>query len=435
MVDSVSDGAVQKAAGDNWFTRKFSSFEWMLSWRYLRARRREGFISVIAMFSFLGIMLGVATLIVVMSVMNGFRKELISKILGVNGHVFVQPMGQPLADYEAIARRIEGLKGVTIAAPLVEGQVLAASQTASTGALVRGLSEANIKKFKAIAGNVREGTFDGFDEGQGIAIGKRMAGHLNVTIGDKVRLLSPKGPSTPFGVAPRQKAYEVSVIFEVGMSEFDAGFVFMPLNESQIYFDSEGQVSVIEVFVEKPDKVDELTAGIQQAAVQPVSLTDWRFRNNTFFGALEVERNMMFIILMMIVLVAAFNIISGLTMLVKDKTRGIAILRTMGATRGSILRIFVMTGAAIGVVGTLLGFLLGVLIADNVESIRQFFSWLFSRPLFPPELYFLNKLPAVIDAGEVGSIVLIALVMSLLATLYPAWKAAKLDPVEALRGE
>ena len=250
-----------------------------------------------------------------------------------------------------------------------------------------------------------------------------------------MRLLSPKGPSTPFGVAPRQKAYEVSVIFEVGMSEFDAGFVFMPLNESQIYFDSEGQVSVIEVFVEKPDKVDELTAGIQQAAVQPVSLTDWRFRNNTFFGALEVERNMMFIILMMIVLVAAFNIISGLTMLVKDKTRGIAILRTMGATRGSILRIFVMTGAAIGVLGTLLGFLLGVLIADNVESIRQFFSWLFSRPLFPPELYFLNKLPAVIDAGEVGSIVLIALVMSLLATLYPAWKAAKLDPVEALRGE
>jgi len=410
-------------------------FEWMLAWRYLRARRREGFISVIAGFSFLGIMLGVATLIVVMSVMGGFRKELISKILGVNGHVFVQPLGNPIADYEAVARRMEKIRGVTIAAPLVEGQVLAASQTASTGALVRGLSEENLRKFKAVAGNIREGSLDTFDSGEGIAIGKRMAGHLNVTIGDKVRLLSPKGPSTPFGMAPRQKAYEVAAIFEVGMSEFDAGFVFMPLGESQIYFDSENQINVIEVFVEDPDRIDELTGALQEAAAQPINLSDWRFRNNTFFGALEVERNMMFIILTMIVLVAAFNIISGLTMLVKDKTRGIAILRTMGATRASILRIFIMTGAAIGVVGTLLGFLLGLVIANNVESIRQFFSWLFSRPLFPPELYFLNKLPAVVDPGEVTAIVSMALALSLLATLYPAWKAAALDPVEALRGE
>lgn len=419
----------------SWFSRVFSSFEWMLAWRYLRARRREGFISIIALFSFLGIMLGVATLIVVMSVMNGFRKELIGKILGVNGHVFVQPLGQPLTDYDAIARRIEGVKGVTIAAPLVEGQVLAASQTASTGALVRGLSEVNIKKMKSISGNVREGTLDGFDTGEGIAIGKRMAGHLNVTIGDKVRLLSPKGPSTPFGMAPRQKAYEVTAIFEVGMSEFDAGFVFMPIGESQIYFDTEGQASVIEVFVENPDKIDDQMPGLQQAVGPIATLSDWRFRNNTFFGALEVERNMMFIILTMIVIVAAFNIISGLTMLVKDKTRGIAILRTMGASRGSILRIFIVTGAAIGVVGTFLGFLLGLLVARNVEPIRQFFSWAFSRPLFPPELYFLNKLPAVIDTGEVLAIVGMALVLSLLATLYPSWKAAKLDPVEALRGE
>lgn len=410
-------------------------FEWMLALRYLRARRREGFISVIAGFSFIGIMLGVATLIVVMSVMNGFRKELIGKILGVNGHVFVQPLGQPIADYDAVAKRLEAIKGVTIAAPLVEGQVLAASQSASTGALVRGIAEEKIKKFQIVAGNIREGSLDGFDAGEGIAIGKRMAGHLNVTIGDKVRLLSPKGPSTPFGMAPRQKAYEVVAIFEVGMSEFDAGFVFMPLAESQIYFDSENQINVIEVFVENPDKIDELTGAMQEAAAQPINLSDWRFRNNTFFGALEVERNMMFIILTMIVLVAAFNIISGLTMLVKDKTRGIAILRTMGATRGAILRIFIITGAAIGVVGTVLGFLLGLLIAHNVESIRQFFSWLFSRPLFPPELYFLNKLPAVVDAGEVTAIVIMALALSLLATIYPAWKAARLDPVEALRGE
>ena len=411
------------------------SFEWMLAWRYLRARRREGFISIIALFSFLGIMLGVATLIVVMSVMNGFRQELIGKILGVNGHVFIQPVGEPIKDYAAVAKRIEALKGVTIAAPLVEGQVLAASQTSSTGAMVRGMAGADIKRFSVIAGNIREGSLDNFDSGEGIAIGKRMAGHLNVTIGDKVRLLSPKGPSTPFGVAPRQKAYEVTAIFEVGMSEFDAGFVFMPLAESQIYFDMEDQISVIEVFVQDPDKVDTLSGAMVQAAEQPVTLSDWRFRNSTFFGALEVERNMMFIILTMIVIVAAFNIISGLTMLVKDKTRGIAILRTMGASRGAILRIFVITGAAIGVVGTLLGFLLGLLIASNVEALRQFFSWLFSRPLFPPELYFLSRLPAVIDTREVLTIVGMALVLSLLATLYPAWKAAKLDPVEALRAE
>ena len=431
----MTEAARSQTPPANWLARVFASFEWLLAWRYLRARRREGFISVIAGFSFLGIMLGVATLIVVMSVMNGFRKELIGKILGVNGHVFIQPVGQPLTDYAAMAKRIEGLKGVVIAAPLVEGQVLAASTTASTGALVRGLAENDIRRFKSISDNIREGTLEKFDEGQGIAIGKRMAGHLNVTIGDKVRLLSPKGPSTPFGTAPRQKAYEVAAIFEVGMSEFDAGFVFMPLAEAQSYFDSEGQVSVLEVFVQDPDKVDTLNLAIQQAAGQPVALSDWRFRNSTFFGALEVERNMMFIILTMIVLVAAFNIISGLTMLVKDKTRGIAILRTMGATRWAILRIFVITGAAIGVVGTLLGFLLGLLIAHNVEALRQFFSWLFSRPLFPPELYFLSRLPAVVDAREVGAIVIMALVLSLLATIYPAWKAAALDPVEALRAE
>lgn len=412
-----------------------SNFEWLLAWRYLRARRREGFISVIALFSFLGIMLGVATLIVVMSVMNGFRKELMSKILGVNGHVFVQPVGEPITDYMAVAKRIQALKGVTIAAPLVEGQVLAASQTASTGAMVRGMTEADIRRFPSIAGNIKEGSLDNFDSGEGIAIGKRMAGHLGVTIGDKVRLLSPKGPSTPFGTAPRQKAYEVSAIFEVGMSEFDAGFVFMPLAESQIYFDTDEQISVIEVFIDNPDNIDALLGPIKDAAGQPVALSDWRFRNATFFGALQVERNMMFTILTMIVIVAAFNIISGLTMLVKDKTRGIAILRTMGATRGSILRIFMITGAAIGVVGTLLGFLLGLLIALNAESLRQFFSWLFAMPLFPPELYFLSRLPAVVDAREVMTIVLMALFLSLLATIYPAWKAARLDPVEALRAE
>ena len=413
----------------------FGSYEWGVAWRYLRARRRDGFISVIAGFSFTGIMLGVATLIVVMAVMNGFRQELMGKILGVNGHAFIQPYAESLKDYEAISERVSKVKGVKLAAPIVEGQVLAASQGATSGALVRGVREADLKRFNSVSKNILDGTLDGFDGSEKIAIGRRLAGYLGVGVGDKIKLLSPKGPSTPFGSTPRQKSYEVAALFEVGMSEFDASFVFMPLAEAQLYFDSEGQVAMIEVFVENPDKMDDYGPLIREAVGKPHGLTDWRFRNRTFFGALEVERNVMFLILTMIVLVAALNIISGLTMLVKDKARGIAILRTMGATRGSILSIFIITGAAIGVGGTFVGFLLGLVIAWNVESLRQVVSYFSGAQIFPPELYFLSRLPSDVRASEVIAIVVMALVLSLLATLYPAWRAAKLDPVEALRAE
>jgi len=413
----------------------FSGFEWIIAWRYLRARRRDGFISVIAGFSFLGIMLGVATLIVVMAVMNGFRQELMSKILGVNGHAFIQPYAEGLADYDGIAERVSKVKGVTLAAPIIEGQVLVSSQTSTSGALVRGVREGDLKNFKSISSKIVEGSLEGFEANEKIVVGKRLAQYMNVSVGDKLKLISPKGPSTPFGSAPRQKSYEIGGIFEVGMSEFDASFIFMPLNQAQLYFDSEGQVGMIELFIDNPDKIDNYVAAIREAVGKPHGLTDWRFRNRTFFGALEVERNVMFLILMLIVIVAALNIISGLTMLVKDKARGIAILRTMGATRGSILAIFVMTGAAIGVGGTFFGFLLGLLIATNVESLRQVVSWLSGAPIFPPELYFLSKLPADVRPTEVVAIVGLALVLSLLATIYPAWRAAKLDPVEALRGE
>ncbi|MCZ8374498.1 MAG: lipoprotein-releasing ABC transporter permease subunit [Beijerinckiaceae bacterium] len=415
--------------------RLFSSFEWVIAWRYLRSRRRDGFISVIAGFSFLGIMLGVATLIVVMAVMNGFRQELMSKILGVNGHAFIQPYGDALTDYDTIAKRVSAAKGVRLAAPIVEGQVLAASPSATSGALVRGVREADLKQFDSVAKNVIDGSLDGLDGSEKVAIGRRLAGYLGLGIGDKIRLLSPKGPSTPFGSAPRQKSYEIAAIFEVGMSEFDASFIFMPLAEAQLYFDSEGKVAMIEVFVNNPDRMDDVNPAIREAVGKPHALTDWRFRNRTFFGALEVERNVMFLILTMIVLVAALNIISGLTMLVKDKARGIAILRTMGATRRSILAIFMMTGAAIGVGGTFVGFLLGLTIAWNVESLRQLVSYLSGSPIFPPELYFLSRLPADVRPAEVVAIVGMALTLSLLATLYPAWRAARLDPVEALRGE
>ncbi len=415
----------------------FSLFERMVAWRYLRSKRKETVISVIASISFIGIMLGVATLIIVMAVMNGFRTELLSRILGINGHLILQPIDRPLDDYAEVAARIEGVPGVRYTIPLVEGQVLASGRqgTAGTGALVKGIREADIKKMPLVAGNIRQGELNGFDTAEGVAIGTRMADNLGLGLGDYITLVSPEGDITPLGTNPRVKAYPVTAIYEIGMSEYDALIVFMPLAEAQLYFNSEGVAQTIEIFVDDPDKVDDLKEPIEAAAQRQLYLTDWRFRNQTFFSALQVERNVMFMILTMIVLVAALNIISGLVMLVKDKGRDIAILRTMGATRGAVMRIFMMTGAAIGMTGTVAGVILGIVVCLNVESIRQFFSWLSGTTIFNPELYFLSKLPAEINVGETVSVVGMALVLSFLATIFPAWRAARIDPVEALRYE
>ncbi|MBS7546351.1 lipoprotein-releasing ABC transporter permease subunit [Ancylobacter oerskovii] len=416
-------------------TRPFSAFEWMLSLRYLRARRKEGFISVIAGFSFLGIMLGVATLIIVMAVMNGFRTELLSKILGLNGHLLVQPIDSPLTDYDEVAKRIAGVPGIKLAVPLIEGQALASSAFNASGVLVRGISETNLRALPSIGANIREGTLEGFDQGEGIAIGKRLADQLALHAGDNMTLVSPRGAVTPMGTSPRIKAYRIAAVFEIGMSEYDGAFVFMPLPEAQAYFNKDGDVTAIEVYTDNADAMEKYRAAVQQAAQRPVYIVDWRQRNATFFNALQVERNVMFLILTLIVVVAAFNIVSGLNMLVKDKGRDIGILRTMGASRGAIMRIFLVTGAAIGVVGTLAGFLLGLVVCLNVEEIRQFISWLTATELFSPELYYLSRLPAEMNAGETASVVIMALILSFLAPLYPSWRAARLDPVEALRYE
>jgi lipoprotein-releasing system permease protein len=416
-------------------TRPFSGFEWMLSLRYLRARRKEGFISVIAGFSFIGILLGVATLIIVMAVMNGFRQELLEKILGLNGHLLVQPLDAPLTDYEAVAARISKVPGIRLAAPVVEGQALASSPFSSSGVLVRGWRSADLKKLPSIADNLRQGTLEGFDEGQGVLIGRRLADQLTVHAGESATLVAPRGAVTPMGTMPRIKTYKVAGVFEIGMSEYDLGFVFMPLTEAQAYFNRSGDVTAIEVYVENPDQVDRYRKLITEVAGRPIFIIDWRQRNATFFNALQVERNVMFLILTLIVLVAALNIVSGLIMLVKDKGPDIAIMRTMGASQGAIMRIFLITGASIGVVGTLVGFLAGVVICRNIEAIRQFLSWVTSTELFPPTLYFLSKLPALLDPAETTAVVVMALALSLLATLYPSWRAARLDPVEALRYE
>ena len=381
----------------------------------------------------MGIALGVATLIIVMSVMNGFRHELLKSILGLNGHVTVQAEGGTLPDFDALTQRLRAVPGVTRAAPVVDGQVMASQNGINSGVIVRGLRTPDLKSLTTVSKTLSSGALQRFDSGEDVIIGAGMAQRMGIRPGGSITLIAPKGNVTPFGTTPRIKTYTVAGVFRVGMTQYDTSFIFMPLSEAQLFFNSEGGVSSIEVMVTDPDTDLSMLPQLQQAAGRGTHLVPWQDTNSSFFEALQVERNVMFLILTLIILVAALNIVSGLIMLVKDKSGDIAVLRTMGASRGAVMRVFLIAGASIGVIGTLLGFVIGVVFCANIESIRQGLSRLTGTTLFDPTIYFLSKMPAEMDTGEVTAVVVMALTLTLLATLYPSWRAAKLDPVEALR--
>ncbi|MBX6368638.1 MAG: lipoprotein-releasing ABC transporter permease subunit [Rhodospirillales bacterium] len=411
----------------------FGPFERMVAFRYLRARRQEGFISVIAIFSLLGIALGVATLIIVMSVMNGFRAELLGRILGLNGHLGVYGVAGPLPDYDPLADRIRKVPDVVKVVPLVEGQVMASAGGRASGALVRGQTIEDLKS-GAVGQHLRAGSVDDLQD-DGVLIGTRLAMKLGLRLGDDITLISPQGNPTPFGTMPRIKAFRVAGLFELGMSEYDSSLIFTAMPIAQTFFRVPEAVTSLEVFVDDPDSVRRTTHELSAIIGGEARIIDWQQANSSFFNAIQVERNVMFLILTLIIIVAAFNIISSMIMLVKDKGRDIAILRTMGATRGMVLRIFILAGASIGIVGTLSGFVLGIAFCANIETIRQFIQNLTGTQLFDPTIYFLSQLPAKVDPSEVAAVVGMALALSFLATIYPSWRAARLDPVEALRYE
>jgi lipoprotein-releasing system permease protein len=417
----------------------FGLWERSIAARYLRAKRKNGGVALISAISFIGVMLAVAVLIIVMSVMNGFRAELLGRILGFNGHMYVTgPVLGPGERDQAIAR-LKAIPGVVQVSPMVEAQALVQGRSQTAGAVVRGMSPADVRASKFISSNIKRGSMRGFGDGEYggdvILVGDRLAAAMGVEPGDSLTLTSPSASATAFGSTPQSKAYTVGGIFSVGMSQFDEAYIYMPLAQAQLFFGRDQSVDKIEIKLDDPDHIAAVRPAVLNAAGPDGIVSDWRDENQAFFGALEVERTTMRLILMLIVAIAAMNIISGLIMLVKNKGRDIAILRTMGAGQGAILRIFFMSGAAIGVLGTLAGLLVGILFCTFIQPIQAFVQWVTGADVFNASIYFLSHIPAKLDWGEVGIVTFFSVFMSFIATLPPALQASRIDPVEALRYE
>jgi lipoprotein-releasing system permease protein len=411
----------------------------MLASRYLRAKRSQGGVALISAISFVGIALAVAVLIIVMSVMNGFRVELLSRIRGFNGHIYVTGGVLDEPERDGAVKRIRLLPDVVQVAPVIEAQAIAMGPNQITGAMVRGLNPEDLASTKIVSGNITHGTTKGFGAGEYggdiVVVGERLAEAIGVKAGDPITLISPSGGATAFGGTPLQKTYTVGGTFTAGMSQYDQAYIFMPLNQAQLFFGRDGTVDAIEVRLKDPDSALRMKAAVNRAAGPAALVTDWTQRDSSYWGALKVERNVMRLILLLVVAIAALNIISGLVMLVKNKGRDIAILRTMGAGQASILRIFFMAGATIGALGTAAGLGIGVLVSVYIDPIQSFVEWATGQAVFSSDVYFLSRLPAKVDWAEVSAIVAFALGMSMLCTLPPAWRASRLDPVEALRYE
>ncbi len=413
----------------------FSPIERLLAFRYIRARRAEGFISVVAWFSLAGITLGVATLIIVMSVMNGFRAELIGRILGLNGHLGVSSIEGGIKDYNKLALRLSEMPSIIAATPQIEGQVMVNANNQARGAVVRGVSWSDLAVRKPLWDSLDESAIAAFRDDGALLIGETMAFTLRLKIGDTVTLLSPKGRVTAFGTVPLRRSFKIGGIFKVGMHEYDSSFIFMPLDVSQVFFDTGDVVSGFEVYSSAPLNITAVSNIIKSQLGSKYRVFDWQERNASFLNALKVERNVMFLILTLIILVAAFNIVSSMIMLVRSKNADIAVLRSLGASSSLIMRVFLITGASIGAVGTLVGALLGLIFCWQIDNIKRGVESLSGAELFSAEIYYLSKLPAVVDPFEVSIVVVMALVLSFVASLYPAWRAAHVAPAEVLRYE